>query len=150
MGQILVEETDDFPNNEIPIRKKDSLVNNNTLEVETDLEFETNDGPKEKPLTPTVEIEDPMNELNSMNFLIRDPEEEFFMLAVLALKMLHNEEYDKSYYVCEISAGKLFKHVKDENLPFHRWYKWLEQKFEELRQAFIREAEAKVSDIERW
>lgn len=49
-----------------------------------------------------------MNELNSMNYLIRDPEEEFFMLAVLALKMLHNEEHDKSYYVCEISAGKLF------------------------------------------
>tara|TARA_B110000305_G_C18971788_1_gene417485 strand:- start:439 stop:591 length:153 start_codon:yes stop_codon:yes gene_type:complete len=50
-----------------------------------------------------------MNDLDSMNFLVRDPEEEFFMLAVLALKMLHNEEYDKSYYVSEVSAGTMFK-----------------------------------------
>jgi hypothetical protein len=27
-------------------------------------------------------------------YLKRDPEEEFFMLAVLALKMVHNEEYE--------------------------------------------------------
>lgn len=29
----------------------------------------------------------------------RDPEEEFFMLAVLAHKMLHNEYYDDAEYV---------------------------------------------------
>lgn len=29
----------------------------------------------------------------------RDPEEEFFMLAVLAHKMLHNEIYDDAEYV---------------------------------------------------
>ena len=85
-----------------------------------------------------------MNELNSLNFMYRDPEEEFFMLAVLALKMIHNEEYDKSNYACEISAGKLFKQVKEENLPFHRWYKWLEKKFEELRLAFLKEAESRL------
>ena len=40
-----------------------------------------------------------MNDLDSMNFLVRNPEEEFFKLAVLALKMLQNEEYDKSYQI---------------------------------------------------
>ena len=39
----------------------------------------------------------------------KDPEEEFFMLAVLALKMLHNEQYEDAEYVYEISAAKLFK-----------------------------------------
>ena len=42
----------------------------------------------------------------------RDPEEEFFMLAVLSLKMLHNEEYDDAEYVYEISAAKLFRKVR--------------------------------------
>jgi hypothetical protein len=32
-------------------------------------------------------------------YLKRDPEEEFFMLAVLSLKMVHNEEYDEAEYV---------------------------------------------------
>lgn len=68
----------------------------------------------------------------------KDPEEEFFMLAVLALKMLHNEQYDDAEYVYEISAAKLFKQVRSQNLPFHRWYKWLENKFFELRDAFQR------------
>jgi hypothetical protein len=41
--------------------------------------------------------------------LKRDPEEEYFMLAVLALKMLHNEKYEDAEYVYEVSAGKLFR-----------------------------------------
>ena len=55
------------------------------------------------------------------------------MLAVLSLKMVHNEEYDEAEYVYEISAGKLFRQVRNQNLPFHRWYKWLETKFADLR-----------------
>ena len=40
----------------------------------------------------------------------REPEEEFFMLSVLALKMTHTEEYPTiSDYVYEISAQKLYK-----------------------------------------
>ena len=31
------------------------------------------------------------------------------MLAVLSLKMVHNEEFDEAEYVYEISAGKLFR-----------------------------------------
>jgi hypothetical protein len=34
----------------------------------------------------------------------REPEEEFFMLSVLALKMIHTEEYREVDYVYEISA----------------------------------------------
>lgn len=83
-------------------------------------------------------------------YLKRDPEEEFFMLAVLALKMVHNEEYEEAEYVYEISAGKLFRQVRNQNLPFHRWYKWLESKFLELRNAFILEKEPKDSELTKW
>lgn len=44
----------------------------------------------------------------------RDPEEEFFMLAVLALKMLHNEQYEDAEYVYEVSAAKLFRQVRSQ------------------------------------
>ena len=72
------------------------------------------------------------------------------MLAVLALKMVHNEEYDSAEYVYEISAGKLFRQVRTLNLPFHRWYKWLECKFLELREAFMIEKEPKDSELVKW
>lgn len=49
--------------------------------------------------------------------------------------MLHNEWYDDAEYVYQVSAAKLFKQVRDKKLPFHRWYKWLEDKFAELRLA---------------
>jgi hypothetical protein len=59
----------------------------------------------------------------------RDPEEEFFMLAVLALKMCHNEEYSDAEYLYEISAHKLLSQVRNPPLPFHKWYGWLEKRF---------------------
>lgn len=55
----------------------------------------------------------------------RDPEEEFFMLSVLALKMEHTEEHEAEY-IYEVSAQKLFLQVKSLKIPFHKWYKWLE------------------------
>lgn len=61
---------------------------------------------------------------------LRDPEEEFFMLAVLTHKMLHNENYDDAEYVYQISAAKMFKEAKQKKLPFHKWYRWLEGKFD--------------------
>lgn len=78
-----------------------------------------------------------------LGYLKRDPEEEFFMLAVLAQKMIHTETYEDSEYVYEVSAQKLFNKVRDTNLPFHKWFKWLEDKFQELRIAFIEEQEQK-------
>ena len=39
----------------------------------------------------------------------RDPEEEFFMLSVLALKMIATELYDDTEYIYEVKAEELFK-----------------------------------------
>lgn len=57
--------------------------------------------------------------------LRREPEEEFFMLSVLALKMIHTEDQDAEY-IYEISPQKLFLQVKSLEIPFHKWYNWLE------------------------
>lgn len=72
------------------------------------------------------------------------------MLAVLALKMLHNEEYDDAEYVYEVSAGKLFRQVRSDKLPYHRWYKWLERKFQDLRDAFMKQAEINMNELLQW
>ena len=80
----------------------------------------------------------------------RDPEEEFFMLAVSALKMLHNEQYDDTGYVSEISAAKLFRKVREQKLPFYKWFKWLEWQFHELReQQKKKEFEDAEAEVER-
>ena len=71
------------------------------------------------------------------------------MLAVLSQKMIHNEEYDDAEYVYQISAAKLFKLVKEEGKPFHRWYEWLELKFGDLRDAF-RSTSFNDSDLQGW
>lgn len=63
----------------------------------------------------------------------RNPEQEFFMLAVLTHKVLHNEKYDDTEYVYQTNASTLYKEAKSQNLPFHKWYKWLEVKFDDLR-----------------
>ena len=39
----------------------------------------------------------------------RDPEEEFFMLSVLALKMLATEKFDDTEYIYGVDAEKMFK-----------------------------------------
>ena len=59
----------------------------------------------------------------------REPEEEFFMLSVLSLKMTHTEVYTANDYVYEISASKLYQQVKQLNIPFHKWYNWIETRF---------------------
>ena len=128
MNPIEIHETDDFPGAGISLRRRNSNPSKGLL-LDTDaLEIDDNDfdNPytqfKKMPQTPMVKMRDPMNDLNEMNYLKRDPEEEFFMLAVLALKMVHNEEYEEAEYVYEISAGKLFRQVRTQNMPFHRWY----------------------------
>ena len=148
INPIEVEDTEDFPSEGISLRRRNSAGKG--LQLDTDFELDDNPYTKKVPQTPMVKMRDPMNDLNEMNYLKRDPEEEFFMLAVLALKMVHNEEYEEAEYVYEISAGKLFRQVRTHNMPFHRWYKWLEVKFEDLRQAFLKEAEAKITDVDRW
>ena len=68
-----------------------------------------------------------MKEVN----LRRDPEEEYFMLAVLAHKMIHTEEYEAEY-IYEINSQKLLQQVKALKIPFHRWYQWLGTRFSQL------------------
>lgn len=63
----------------------------------------------------------------------RDPEEEFFILSVLALKMIHTEEYESFDYIYQVNPNVLWKEVKELDMPFHRWYRWLQDKFDDLR-----------------
>jgi len=73
-----------------------------------------------------------MKDDEDLDYLKRDPEEEFFMLSVLALKMNHTEEF-QAEYVYDISASQLFNEVKELGMPFHKWYKWLDEKFNSLK-----------------
>ena len=96
---------------------------------------------KDEKLESTPTKENPLAEINQESIpLRRDPEEEFFMLSVLALKMTHTEEYDAEY-IYEISAQKLFLQVKSLRIPFHKWYTWLETRFNQLQQVHQKEKE---------
>mmetsp|Transcript_13131 Transcript_13131/g.20399 ORF Transcript_13131/g.20399 Transcript_13131/m.20399 type:complete len:143 (-) Transcript_13131:247-675(-) len=64
----------------------------------------------------------------------RDPEDEYFMLAVLAHKMIHTEDHAEFDYIFEVDPRTLLEKVKELGMPYHRWYKWIEKHFEELRQ----------------
>lgn len=55
----------------------------------------------------------------------KDPEEEYFRLAVLALKVLYNEKDND--FVFEVSPGKLYKKAKRNKIPFHQYYPWIEE-----------------------
>ena len=64
--------------------------------------------------------------------LRRDPEEEYFRLSVLSLKMLYNElERD---WIFQISSKKMFKRCKKENVPFHHWYRWIDHELFQIQQ----------------
>jgi len=75
--------------------------------------------------------------LNNVN-LRRDPEEEFFMLAILALKMQHTESQEAEF-IYQVDSQKLFEQVKQIKLPFHKWYAWLDTKFSMMKIAFEQE-----------
>lgn len=64
--------------------------------------------------------------------LRRDPQEEFFKLAILSLKMIHTEK-EEAEYIYEINSETLFQQVKQLHIPFHRWYQWLETKFAHMK-----------------
>jgi len=53
------------------------------------------------------------------------------MLAVLAHKMNLTEEYDADF-VYDINPRQLFQQVKHLNIPFHKWYIWIGEKFATL------------------
>jgi len=48
--------------------------------------------------------------------------------------MIHTEK-EEAEYIYEINSEKLFQQVKQLQIPFHRWYQWLETRFAHLKQA---------------
>lgn len=149
-NNVAIEYTDDFPEN-VQLRKTsqdDVLQNSPDMLPQVPEEDKEDDG-----LNKINELGDESDEdeqvekvdLSSEEFsyLKRDPEEEFFMLAVLSQKMIHTESYDDAEYVYELSAAKLFRQVRDLRMPFHQWYKWLEDKFGFIRIAFMAQLEEK-------
>jgi hypothetical protein len=55
-------------------------------------------------------------------------EKDFFRMSVVALKLIFTEDHDVDY-LGDIDPEELQAQVRDENIPFHRWYKWLEDRF---------------------
>ena len=42
-------------------------------------------------------------------------------------------ERDKDF-VFQVSSSKLFKRCKKENVPFHHWFRWIENQLREIDQ----------------
>ena len=61
---------------------------------------------------------------NPSEDLKRDPEEEYFRLSVLSLKLQYDEKDPN--FVVRVSAKKLFSRCRKEKIPFHQWYNWIE------------------------
>lgn len=68
------------------------------------------------------------------------------MMAVLALKMIHNERYDNTDYCFYISASSLYQEVLQKGMPFHQWYTFIEDKFQELRDSYGNTSEKDGTD----
>ena len=62
----------------------------------------------------------------------KDPEEEFFMLAVLALKMQHTENQDAEF-IYQVDSQKFFEQVKKLKIPFHKWYQWIDAELQLIK-----------------
>jgi len=58
-----------------------------------------------------------LSQISAVNEDKKDPEEEYFKLAVLSLKMQYNER--DTNFVIDITNHKLFKRCKQEGIPFH-------------------------------
>lgn len=65
-----------------------------------------------------------MDFLNDMNGR-RNPEEEYFRLCCLALKISYIENDSEFYF--SVPPEKLFQRCKLQKVPFHRWYTWIEK-----------------------
>ena len=68
----------------------------------------------------------------------KDPEEEYFRLSCLALKIIYNEQdtdfvFTVSVFIgfltlCkQVAPGKLYQKCKKQKIPFHLWYNWIEK-----------------------
>ena len=99
------------------------------------------------PITEIQPIAEP--EIVKEASLRRNPEEEYFMLAVLAHKMIHTEDHEAEY-IYEINAQKLLQQVKALKIPFHRWYQWLGTRFDQLQLVHRKEEELRQLEKLKW
>lgn len=67
------------------------------------------------------------------------------MLAILALKMQHTE-HAEAEFIYKIDSQKLFEQIKQIKLPFHKWYQWLDTKFQMMKIAYEQEQEDLYND----
>ena len=95
----------------------------------------------DKPRTSNASISQ-TDEMNETLYAKRDPEEEFFMLSVLAIKLNHTEIYEDTEHIYKQTPEELFQQVKKKNLSFHKWFKWLEEIFETERKKVQKEKQA--------
>ena len=49
-------------------------------------------------------------------------------MSIVALKLIFTEDHDVDY-MGDIDEDDLYAQVKADKILFHRWYKWLEDKF---------------------
>ena len=56
----------------------------------------------------------------------------------MANKTIHTEKCEGSNidpeYIYEINAKNLFEQAKKLKIPFHKWYQWLDNTFEEMQE----------------
>ena len=62
----------------------------------------------------------------------KDPEEEYFRLSCLALKIIYNEQ--DTDFVFTVSPGKLYQKCKKQKIPFHLWYNWIEKELQKVNE----------------
>merc|ERR1711990_967946 len=73
------------------------------------------------------------------------------MLAVSALKMNYTElGGSNNDFIYEMHGPKLFKQVKALKVPFHKWYDWLNEKFQNLKQMQDDLMLKKEQELQAW
>lgn len=77
----------------------------------------------------------------------KDPEEEYFRLSCLALKIIYNEQ--DTDFVFTVAPGKLYQKCKKQKIPFHLWYNWIEKELKKVNetQKKAQQAEARPKSI---
>ncbi|OMJ96099.1 hypothetical protein SteCoe_272 [Stentor coeruleus] len=71
--------------------------------------------------------------------------EEYFFLATQVLKM--NSPYMDS--ICSISTQKLYEKVLKEDVPFHKWYEWIEKQLSSIYIRKLYKKKTKFSWVNR-
>ena len=71
---------------------------------------------------------------------IEDPEEEYFRLSCLALKIIYDER--DCDFAFSVTPAKLYSKCQKLKIPFHLWYTWIEKELQRINEYQRRKAEA--------